>query len=1092
MDSSFFTRCEEVDSQHKQLFEAINSLLETCEQGASQSALQKGLDFLSDYTVKHFFDEEQILKKYAYSDLPRHHEYHEAFKKTVKDLAHEFILKGVSEKLINEVQEKIGKWLVEHIKGQDFRWTKELKEKAPDLFTGNIPAPVLPKKICASAAGRHYVMDRSFLTGCAMVDDQHGQLFDAINDLLEACEQGKGKEELKKSIDFLSDYTVKHFFDEEQMLKKHGFTDFPRHHEYHEAFKKVVKDLAHVFILKGVSENLVEEVKSKIGAWLIEHIKGQDFRWTKELKEKAPELFSEPVIRTTPVSAAPGAARPKPAATASAPVKAPPPAAAAAPVAVPAPASAPSAGKNNPARGIAGSRFTSVRYKIFFLVLILSLTSFAGFGILVFNSIHMQNISRSVTEQYNEALAQDSFSRFNDFLNAIQASSGIAQNLGETFYMLKDTLSRRELAEFMETGYHRSFARETSLLGGGAFFEPYAFYPDVYDFHYFSSKEPTAAGIPAEHNVKWAGNEWEWDVDTYGEGWYETALPKSWDRSIPRDGRYYWSELYVDTSVNALMVSVCLPMYNAAKHIVGVATADVSLSTLQKMVLSFQRPTPSAQIAGFSTVNNATFAVSGGTNSGITPYPSDGWLQQLSRLKPGQRYNNHDYMLNGESYTLTAAVHESGIGLAILVPNAEKYRAVDTLQDASLIAVIAIVMVMIAIFIVVIFALSRWIVRPIRRAFEVLENFARGDLTQTISVSGNDELAQILRMIGQTQEGMRSLVTAIGGKAHALSETGAELQKITLDSAAVIQRINDRTQDMKSKSAAQAGGVAKTGSTMGQIIINIENLNGHIGRQAESAAKSSAAIEEMIANITSITASLAQNEQDLQRLRGASSQGNAALQKVSADIQQVSTESEHLLEINKVIQNIASQTNLLAMNAAIEAAHAGDVGRGFAVVADEIRKLAESSSQQAKTVSAVLKNIKDALGGISASTVASLKQFEDIDRGFENVSNQGMQIRNAMEQQDAGNKEVLAAASLSNEITQNVRSNSEEIRNASGEASAEGKKLEGLTEEVTGAIDEIVTGIDNINSTVTRSSEISQKNRQDIDALLKEIGKFRI
>ncbi|MDR2483734.1 MAG: hemerythrin family protein, partial [Treponema sp.] len=97
-------------------------------------------------------------------------------------------------------------------------------------------------------------MDRSFLTGCALVDKQHQQLFDAINGLLEACERGKGKDELKKSLDFLSDYTVKHFFDEEQLLKKHGFTQLPGHHQYHEAFKKTVSDLAHEFILKGVSE----------------------------------------------------------------------------------------------------------------------------------------------------------------------------------------------------------------------------------------------------------------------------------------------------------------------------------------------------------------------------------------------------------------------------------------------------------------------------------------------------------------------------------------------------------------------------------------------------------------------------------------------------------------------------------------------------------------------------------------------------------------------------------------------------------------------------------------------------------------------
>jgi len=249
----------------------------------------------------------------------------------------------------------------------------------------------------------------------------------------------------------------------------------------------------------------------------------------------------------------------------------------------------------------------NVRFKVTALILGLSLASFIGFGIFIFNSARVQQINRSIIGDYEDALARESFSMLNDFLNAIQASSANSQNLAETFYMLKDTLSRQQLARMMETEYHRAFAREINLLGGGAFFEPNAFYPDIYDFHYFSSKELTAAGVPAEKDVKWVGfdvqtdsaNEWTWDVDTYEEGWYLSALPKGWDRNKPREGRYYWSDLYVDTSVNALMVSVCIPIYNSAKTIVGVATVDVSLSTLQKMISSFRLPTPSARLQVF-------------------------------------------------------------------------------------------------------------------------------------------------------------------------------------------------------------------------------------------------------------------------------------------------------------------------------------------------------------------------------------------------------------------------------------------------------------------------------------------------------------
>ncbi|MDR2483628.1 MAG: bacteriohemerythrin, partial [Treponema sp.] len=1048
----------------------------------------------------------QLLKKHGFTQLPGHHQYHEAFKKTVSDLAHEFILKGVSEHLISAVQTKIGSWLVEHIKGQDFRWAKELKVKAPEMFTGTsaispagspAPAPaasaVIPGpyavavKKCPSAAGRFYTMDQSFLTGCGGMDDQHGKLFDAINDLIEACQQGKGKEELQKSLDFLSDYTVKHFFNEEQLLKKYGFSGFDKHRQHHEAFKAKVKELSHQAILQGFSETLIKDVQTKIGSWLIEHIKGEDFQWARELKAKAPELFSARLPKLIAPAGIP----------ASAPVSATakPVSAAAAPSAAPPQAARPPAPPDtrrflNP--GKTGGIFSSIRSRLFFLILILAVTSFAGFGVFIINGSHLQRISRSVTGQYNQSLTQDYFNRFNAVLNSVQKTASISQDLGELFYKVKDKLSREEIAAIMPDEYHSAFAREPVILGGGAFYEPNAFYPDVEDFHYFASKALGPGGIPPEHDVKWTGDEWKWDVNTYQETWYLSALPANWDRSRARDARFYWSELYEDTSVNVLMVSVCLPMYSTDQRIVGVATVDISLSTLQDMISLLDLPTPSSRIAGFSTLNNATFALSGGQSGGIVPYPAGDWLNNLAQLKPEQRYENKDLRLDGESYTLTASVHPSGLGLAILTPNAEKFQAVDDLQTGNHITAAVAMLVMAGIVAAALIALTRWIVKPIGQAQAVFETLAHGDLTQVITAQGGGELDQMMRTLAKTQDGIKGLITAIGEKARTLSSVGMELQTMMSNSTEVINRINAGAQAMQVKSSTHAEGVLTNNATIAQVIANIEALNAHIEQQADSIAQSSASVETMMANITAITTSLGQNEQDLRRLREASSQGNAALQKVSADIQEVSKESERLLEINKVIQNIASQTNLLAMNAAIEAAHAGDVGRGFAVVADEIRKLAESSSTQAKTVSGVLKNIKDALGGISSATVASLKQFEEIDTGFKTVSAQGMKIRGAMEQQDAGNKEILENMEVSNEITRNVRSSSAKIQSGGHQVISEGKRLETLTGEVTAAINDIAAGISDINTTISRTSEISGKNMLDIEVLLQEITKFKI
>jgi methyl-accepting chemotaxis protein len=111
------------------------------------------------------------------------------------------------------------------------------------------------------------------------------------------------------------------------------------------------------------------------------------------------------------------------------------------------------------------------------------------------------------------------------------------------------------------------------------------------------------------------------------------------------------------------------------------------------------------------------------------------------------------------------------------------------------------------------------------------------------------------------------------------------------------------------------------------------------------------------------------------------------------------------------MENIASQTNLLSMNAAIEAAHAGETGKGFAVVAGEIRKLAESSRLQSKTIGDVLKKIKASIDKITKSTENVLTKFEAMDSGVKTVVNQEENIRNAMEEQGQGSRQVLNSVS---------------------------------------------------------------------------------
>jgi len=246
------------------------------------------------------------------------------------------------------------------------------------------------------------------------------------------------------------------------------------------------------------------------------------------------------------------------------------------------------------------------------------------------------------------------------------------------------------------------------------------------------------------------------------------------------------------------------------------------------------------------------------------------------------------------------------------------------------------------------------------------------------------------------------------------------VQRITVDGKnLIISYSRDLRADHAAREAEQAA--QKKLQTM------TDRLNGQLETQSAAITESSAAIEQMIANTRSVNNTLSRNAQNVKELQEAAVVGQSGLNEVATDFKEIARESESLLEINSVMQNIASQTNLLSMNAAIEAAHAGESGRGFAVVADEIRKLAESSSRQSKTIGGVLKKIKGSIDKITKSTDNVMNKFEAIDGGVKTVAEQENGILNAMAEQSAGSTQIMQAIAQVNDITGQVKEDARQM-----------------------------------------------------------------
>jgi len=463
----------------------------------------------------------------------------------------------------------------------------------------------------------------------------------------------------------------------------------------------------------------------------------------------------------------------------------------------------------------------------------------------------------------------------------------------------------------------------------------------------------------------------------------------------------------------------------------------------------------------------------------------DGEILTVNRFSP---------VLNTNIHLIYFPIEIGGIdtpwALMVGIPENVMQRPIRNMTATTLI--VAGVILLIAAVFTFLFATS--IVKPIMNVTLTLKDISEGegDLTKRINSSSKDEIGQLSLYFNNTLEKIKNLVISIKSEARKLSDIGADLASNMNETAAAINEITANIQSIKGRVINQSASVSETNATMEQVTVNINKLNGHVEDQNTNVSQASAAIEEMVANIASVTDTLIKNGTNVRLLKEASEVGRGGLQEVSSDIQEIARESEGLLEINSVMENIASQTNLLSMNAAIEAAHAGEAGKGFAVVADEIRKLAESSGEQSKTIGSVLRKIKESIDKITQSTDNVLNKFEAIDSGVKTVAEQEDIIRNAMEEQGEGSKQVLDGVSHLNEITRQVKSGSNEMLSGAKEVIQESTNLEKVTQEITSGMNEMASGADQINVAVHHVNEISIKNREGIDTLMKEVSKFKV
>ncbi len=383
------------------------------------------------------------------------------------------------------------------------------------------------------------------------------------------------------------------------------------------------------------------------------------------------------------------------------------------------------------------------------------------------------------------------------------------------------------------------------------------------------------------------------------------------------------------------------------------------------------------------------------------------------------------------------------------------------------------------------------ILNPLSAYVGNFELASSGDLTAYSDIDTKDEIGTLSGFYNEFLSSINGMIRRIKVTAVDARIIGTELAATAERTASSLEEMKATSESMMSRIERLDGEIITSSKSAKDIRQFISHVRGLIASQAASITQSSAAIEEISASIHTMARSAEDKLVITRQLQETASHGETEMKETVSVINRVADSANVIMEMISVIQGIASQTNLLAMNAAIEAAHAGDAGKGFAVVAGEIRKLAESSARSAQQITGSLEEIRGFIDTSKQTTEKTGGVFADMVSSITKVASGMEEIQYATSELSEGSRQIVTALDTLISTTDDVKEASSEMDSKISNISDSMEQLEGVSAETKVGITEMVTGISEIFSSVEEISASGDKNNQNVKEVEAQLSVFK-